>query len=191
MNVQLRPQAAPVDADGLTRRKFTVAEVEAMERAGLLGDERYELIDGEIVLAQAKNFPHERVKLALNRSLAKALPDSIELGVETSIFLADDTFIEPDIALFPRMDTEKVRGTDLLLVIEVAATTLAKDRGPKARLYARSGVQEYWVIDVEGARTIRHRAPLGEEWASLEILAADAELTHPAAPGWSFRLDAI
>ncbi len=192
MNVRFRPDPAPVDADGLTRRRFSVAEVEAMQRAGLLEDERFELIDGEIVSVQAKNFPHERVKLALMETLVAALPRPWRVGVETTLYLDDDTLVDPDISILPRaLDTDKARGPDIALVIEVAASTLAKDRGPKARLYARCGVSEYWVIDVEGARTIRHRGPVGEEWTSVEILAADAELTHAAATGWSFRLDAI
>lgn len=187
-----RPPKTTRAADGFERRVFTVDEVLRMQETGILDeDECFELIEGEIVLMQSKNYPHERIKLALNRALARALPDSLQLGVETSLFLSSTTIFEPDLSIFPMMDTTKVRGSDVLLVIEVADTSLDKDVRLKAAIYAKYGVRELWVIDAKRLETHVHRDPVDGQWTKIEILPADALLTHPSAPGFEVRLAAI
>lgn len=74
-------------AERLLRRAFTVAEVEAMQRKGIVHpDERFELVEGEIVPMQAKSPVHELIKNSLVRALVLALPDDLWLGVETTLF---------------------------------------------------------------------------------------------------------
>jgi len=176
-------------AEGFPRRAFTVDEVLRMQEIGILDeDERFELIEGEIVLIQAKNYPHERIKLALIRAFSKALPDGLQLGVETSLYLSKATIFEPDLSIFPMMDTTKVRGPDVLLAIEVADATLAKDLGLKAAIYAKHGVHELWVIDAVKLEAHVHRDPVVGKWSKIEILHADDVLTHPTAPGFAARL---
>jgi Uma2 family endonuclease len=164
-----------------------------MVEAGVLeDDDKIELIEGEIVWKmQAKHFPHERIKLAFNRALSRALPDDLQLGVETTVYLSDITFVDPDLSIFPMMDTEQVRGTDLLLAIEVAHTTLAKDLRLKASVYAKYGVREYWVIDAEKRVTHVHTAPVDGRWGSVVVKGPDGALTHPSAPRFALRLSAI
>jgi Uma2 family endonuclease len=174
------------------RRAFTVDEVLRMQDAGIFGpDERFELIEGEIVGMQAKNSLHERVKLALNRALSRSLPDDLQLGVETTLYLSKQTFLEPDLTIFPMMATADVRGPDILLAIEVADSSLPYDRGLKAQLYAKYGVRELWVIDAKGLTTHVHKAPVDGKWTSVAAMRADAMLTHPAAPGFAVKLGEI
>lgn len=176
-------------ADGFDRMAFTVADIERMTEAGVLEpDDKFELIEGEIVWMQAKHFPHERIKLALNRALTRALPDHLQLGVETSAFLSDITVVDPDLSIFPMMNTQEVRGPDLLLAIEVADTSLAKDLNLKAGVYAKYGVRELWVIDANARATHVFRNPLEGLWTQRETLGPDHALTHAAAPGFSLRL---
>ncbi len=176
-------------ADGFDRMAFTIDDIERMTRAGVLDeDDRFELIEGEIVWMQAKNFPHERIKLALNRALSRALPDHLQLGVETSAYLSDITVVDPDLSIFPMMNTREVRGPDILLAIEVADTTLAKDLNLKAGVYAKYGVRELWVIDATKRVTHVFRDPVEGAWTQSETYAADHALTHASAPGFSLRL---
>lgn len=132
------------------RRAFTVAEVLRMQQAGILGeDENFELIEGEIVPMQAKTHVHELIKSALNLKLARALPDDLWLGVESTMYLSGRTFVAPDLVVYRRgLKLEEVKGPDILLAIEVALTSLAFDRGLKASLYARYGVRNYgsWML---------------------------------------------
>lgn len=183
------PAFVAPSTEAIRRRAFTVDEVLRMQQAGILDeDERFELIEGEIVLMQAKNYPHERIKLALVRALSRALPDTLQLGVETSLYLSDVTIFEPDLSIFPMMDTTRVRGRDVLLAIEVADTTLEKDKGLKAAIYAKYGLRELWVIDASRLETHVHRDPVDGQWSKIDIFRASDALTHPSAPGFAVRL---
>ncbi len=176
-------------ADGFERRAFTLADVRRMIEAGILHeDDKFELIEGEIVWMQAKNFPHERIKLALVRALSRALPDHLQLGVETTAYLADITYVDPDLTIFPMGDTEEVRGPDILLAIEVADTSLAKDLKLKAGVYAKYGVRELWVVDARKLVTHVFRAPVDGKWTFVETRPPEHVLTHDSAPGFAARL---
>ena len=176
-------------ADGFDRMAFTIDDIERMTQAGVLDeDDRFELIEGEIVWMQAKNFPHERIKLALVRAFSRALPDLLQLGVETSAYLSKTTVVDPDLSIFPMMNTREVRGPDILLAIEVADTTLAKDLNLKAGVYAKYGVRELWVIDANKRVTHVFRDPIEGAWTQRETYDADHALTHASASGFSVRL---
>jgi Uma2 family endonuclease len=191
MNIASPPRSLVTRAaDGFDRRAFTIKDVRRMVKAGVLeDDDKIELIEGEIVWkTQAKHFPHERIKLALNRALSRALPDHLQLGVETSVYLSDITFVDPDLSIFPMMDTEQVRGSDILLAIEVAHTTLAKDLRLKAAVYAKYGVREYWVIDAKKLVTHVHSAPKDGAWSTIRVSGPHDILKHGTAPGFALRL---
>lgn len=175
--------------DGYQRRAFTADEIWRMQELGIIDDEEgFELIEGDIVMMQSKNAPHERIKLALNRAFSKTLPDALQLGVETSLVLGEHAILEPDLSVFPMMDTTSVRGPDVLLAIEVATTTLRKDLKLKAALYAKYGIREYWVIDTNKLTTTVHKAPVDGTWSSIEVLPSDAALSHPSAPDFAIKL---
>src|SRR5580700_6394142 len=180
-------------AEGFDRRSFTVAEILRMQDAGILSeDEDFELIEGEIVPMHAKTHIHELIKSALTIGISRALPDHLWLGVETTIYLSANTFVEPDLVVYPRgVKLEHVKGSDILLAIEVAATNLAYDRGLKARLYARHGVNELWVIDAERRRTFVHSGPGPQGWRSVVELGPNDALASAALPGLLLRLGSI
>jgi Uma2 family endonuclease len=152
------------------RHRFTVAEVEAMQAAGVIDPGDYELIDGDLCTVAAQKNDHELVKNALARQLARALPDATIVAIESTLFLGPQNASEPDIMLYPReLLPEDVRCSDVLLLIEVADETLAKDLGRKAQLYAEAGVRECWIVDAKERRTHVHRGPLPSgEWSERE-----------------------
>ncbi len=180
-------------AEGFDRRSFTVAEILRMQDAGIISDdENFELIEGEIVPMQAKTHVHELIKSALNIGVARALPNDLWLGVESTIYLSPNTFVEPDLVVYPRgLRLEAVKGSDILLAIEVALTSFDYDRGLKARLYARHGVNELWVVDAARRATSVHKGPDGDRWRSIVERGPDDTLTFAALPGFSARLAAI
>lgn len=168
-------------AEGLDRRSFTVAEILRMQEAGIISeDEKFELVEGEIVPMQAKSHIHELIKSTLLLKLARSLPNSLWLGVESSIYLSSRTFLEPDLVIYPNgMKLEQVKGSD------------PYDRGLKARIYARHGVRELWVIDANERRTFVHTEPSGEAWRTVRTLEPDADLRIEALPDFSARLSEI
>lgn len=180
-------------SENFTRRDVTIAEILQLQDLGLIGeDDNFELIEGEIVPMQAKTHRHELIKSFVTIALARALPDHLWFGIESSMYLSQRTLLEPDLVVYPRgIELEQVKGPDIVLAIEVALTTLGFDLGRKAALYARHGVQELWVIDADRRRTHVHRGAGADRWQSIEILSAKDRLTHPGLPGLSIRLDAI
>jgi Uma2 family endonuclease len=180
-------------AEGFDRRSFTVAEILRMQDAGIVSeDENFELIEGEIVPMQAKTHIHELIKSALNLTIARVLPDHLWLGVESTIYLNANTFVEPDLVVYPRgIKLEEVKGSDILLAIEVAAAILAYDRGLKARLYTSHGVNEFWVIDAERRRTYLHSGPTPAGWRTIVERGGDEALIFAALPGFSAQLGSI
>ena len=161
-----------------------------MERAGILDDEvGYELWEGEIVPMSPKKNRHEIWKRELNRRLQRGLPDHLIAVVEPSLYLSDVTFLEPDILIHKaQLSPEDVRGPEVLLAIEVSDSTLAKDLGPKARLYARHGVRVYWVLDAQGRRALVHTEPGVDGYAHVLELGAEAVLRLPFEPALEIRL---
>jgi Uma2 family endonuclease len=180
-------------AEGFDRRAFTVDEVLRMQEAGIISeDENFELIEGEIVPMQAKSHVHELLRSALTMSIVKALPEKLGLGIETTIYLTPDTFVEPDLAVCPRgLKLETFKGSDIVLAIEVDMTSLAYDRGLKSRLYARRGVRELWVVDAAQRRTFIHTGPKGDGWGHMVERAPEETLAFSALPGFALRLDEV
>jgi Uma2 family endonuclease len=146
-------------AEGMPRRAWTVADIEAMQQAGIIDeDERFELIGGEVVPMQAKGGRHEMVKVELNRHFQRLLPDDLSMAPETTLRLDEKTFVEPDFCVFPRsLFPGDMRGHDVLLAIEVADTSLAYDLGRKIGVYAAFGVPEIWVVNANSLVTRIHR----------------------------------
>jgi Uma2 family endonuclease len=191
--------AATNAAEGFPRRAFTVDDIARMIDADIIGeDEKFELIEGEIVMSAAKGSAHERIESALTIAVVRALPDHLTIGVETTPGLTNTIMLEPDIAVFPKELFQKssVRFAQLdpgqaALVIEVAASSLAYDKGLKARLYARHRVKEFWVVDANTGITWVHTGPSGEQWSSIVDRGPDDVLATSTLPGFSIRLGEI
>lgn len=191
--------AVTTAAEGFPRRAFTVDDIGRMIEAGIIGeDEKFELIEGEIVMMASKGIAHERIKSALNIAVVRSLPDDLTMGVEVTLRLADTIMLEPDIAVFPKglfrkssTGFARLDPGEACLVIEVAASSLAYDKGLKARLYTRHRVREFWVIDANERTTFVHTGPNGDGWSSIVKYGPQDMLTASAVPGLSIRLAEI
>jgi Uma2 family endonuclease len=184
------PSATTKAAEGYGRRAFTVDEIVAMQDAGIISeDENFELIEGEIVPMGPKYSAHERIKSKMLMALARACPPSLIVGVETSIFLSGNTIVEPDISIYPEyLRSQEVRGPNVPLAIEVAASSLVYDLDLKAKLYARHGVREYWVVDANERVAFIHLSPGATGWASVARKRPEEVLACAAVPEFKFRL---
>ena len=171
-------------AEGLPRRRFTVAEVEAMVAAGVMEeDERVELIGGELVPMSPKGNHHEVVKTALLRRWYRAAPDEVDLVPETTFRLSEDTYLEPDVVIYPR--TTGIRGLaadNVLLVVEIANSSLRYDIGRKAALYAGFGIRELWVIDAVRLTTRVFREPAADGYREARDFGPADRLMPLIAP---------
>jgi Uma2 family endonuclease len=147
-------QAEPL----LTHRKFTVDEYHRMGEIGILHeDDRVELIDGQLVQMSPVGAPHAGKIDRLARILIKAFGDTAVVGVQNPVRLDKHNEPRPDFSImWPRVDDYEgsiPTPADLLLLIEVADSSIRYDREVKAPLYARYGVPEYWLLNL-GKKTI-------------------------------------
>ncbi len=122
-------------AEGLPRRRFTVAEVEAMVAAGIMEeDERVELIGGELVPVSPKGNHHELVKTALAKRWYRLPRGDVDLAVATTFRLSEDTYLEPDVAIFPcATGIPGVAADNVLLVVEIADSSQRTTLAPRPR----------------------------------------------------------
>jgi Uma2 family endonuclease len=149
-------------ANAISPRLFSVAELDAMFEANILSrDERIELISGEIIQMNSQMMPHGVLKFRLAVALAAQLSDGLEVQSELTVKLDDQTLVDPDIAITPRLKIERryLRPDELIMAIEVSDTTLSFDLTTKAKLYARAGIKELWIVDINGAQTWVHKKP--------------------------------
>jgi Uma2 family endonuclease len=181
-------------AEGLPRRRFTVAEVEAMVAAGVMEeDERVELIGGELVPMSPKGSRHEIVKTALLRRWFRAAPAEIELTPETTFRLSEDTYLEPDVVIYPRTSGLRgLTGANVLLVVEIADSSLRYDTGRKAALYASFGIRELWVIDAVRLTARVFREPGADGYRNAQDFDPADRLVPLIAPEvFALRLDEL
>ncbi|MGO9485098.1 MAG: Uma2 family endonuclease [Rhodomicrobium sp.] len=180
-------------AEGLVRRRFTVAELEAMVAAGIIEeDERIELIGGEVVPMSPKGNHHEAVKIALNAHWSKLIPDRFILAQETTFRLTPDTYLEPDFVFFDRQTKLKdLRADKAHFVVEIADSSFSYDTGRKAALYASFGIPELWVIHAVRLETRIHRNPSLTGYQSMIDLPSDQLLAPAFAPELAVTLSQL
>lgn len=121
-----------------------------------------ELIDGDIYVMNAQHSPHARVKSRLLVAIANQLTEigsDLEAISEVSVHLDDNSMPEPDIVVTRWRGKGAVPLDSIALIVEVSDTTLERDLGRKADLYAAVGVPEYWVIDLNEGRALLHEFP--------------------------------
>lgn len=163
--------------------RFTVDEFIRLEATGVFDKySKTELIEGEITCMNSQWSPHARVKsrLATEFALAlRAMKSPLEPLVEVSVRLDDNSLPEPDIVLTDYRGKGAVPVATVALIVEVSDTTLDTDLGRKADLYARAGIAEYWVIDVEGQRAVLHSLP-GVDGYAEHIDVPFGDMLHSA-----------
>jgi Uma2 family endonuclease len=172
----------------LRRHRLTVEAYHRMAEAGVLApDARVELIDGEIVDMAPIGTCHGSAVMRLTHLLTQAVGASAIVSVQSSLRLGDRSEPQPDLMLLlPRDDfygTAHPVAADVLLLIEVSDSTARYDREIKLPLYARHGVAEVWIIDLD-ARLLRVcRQPVGEAYTQTTETAVPGLLSPMLLPG--------
>lgn len=156
--------------------RFSVADYHRMGEIGILGPElRTELIDGEVVEMPPIGHPHAGTVNLLADLLRDALRRAAIVAVQNPVWLNDHTEPLPDLALLrPRPDYYRnghPTPGDVLLIIEVADSSLSYDRDVKLPRYALAGIPEVWLVDLAGRRLLRHRQPAGGTYAEVAELS--------------------
>lgn len=148
-------------------RPLRRAEYERLAELGFFDDERVELLDGVIVKMSPIGELHNDYESLLNELLVKALPPHLIVRPQCSFPLSDVSEPEPDLAIIERKEIG-AEPSPALLIIELADSSLKKDLGLKAKLYAAAGVADYWVVDLQGMTIDVHRGPVGTRFTTVQ-----------------------
>jgi Uma2 family endonuclease len=194
----LSPPRLPLQGLQAGFRRFTVAEYHDLIRQGVLTeDDDLELIEGYLVHKMAHNPPHDGSVLATQTALLRVLPAGWVCRVQSAITLRESE-PEPDLAVVrgdPRAFFTRHPGpADFGIVIEVSDSTLAGDRDDKARMYARSNLPEYWIVNLVDRQVEVYTAPSGPgatpAYAVRHVYPAGAAvpLTLPGLSGASIAV---
>jgi Uma2 family endonuclease len=159
-----------------------------MGEVGILGErDRVELIEGELVAMSPIGSYHQGTVNRLNHSLVRATGERAVVSVQGPVRLDDLTEPEPDFALLmPRPDFYRDAHpgpSDVLLLIEVADTSLNYDRAVKRALYARHGIAEIWIIDLNAGEVEVCRQPGSDGYAAVTRVGRDGVLEPEMLPG--------
>ena len=175
------------------RHRVTVDEYHHMAEVGLLArDARVELIEGEIVEMPPIGSRHAAVVDRLNETLGRAVGPRAIVRCQNPIQLGGASEPQPDLALLARRqdfyELQLPTGADTLLVIEVSDSTLSYDLRRKAALYARHGIPELWVIDVERRKLHLHRDCANGEYKTISTHDTLGVTSIASLPGVSVDL---
>lgn len=189
----MAPMVAEAPPD-VARWRFSSDDYHKMARAGVFSeDDRVELIDGEIVRMSPIGGAHVEAVGRLNRLLVRAAGDAWQVNVQCPIAIPSHGEPEPDFSVVRsrRYAGRLPQPEDVLLVIEVADTSLSYDRHTKLPFYARAGLQEAWLVHVTTARIERHTDPVDGIYRSIRIVQRGEQLESTVLAGLVVAVDEV
>jgi len=160
-----RTRRAMTGGSGLSlshRWLWTVDEFQRAYDLGAFGfDVRLELIEGEIIRKMGQNEPHAWAVRAMEEALRGVFTTGYDVRCQLPLVFGARSKPEPDIAVVAGSfhDYKQAHPTTAALVVEVSDATLAMDRSTKAALYARAGIQDYWIVNLPDSVLEVHRQP--------------------------------
>ena len=158
----------------LTLRRWKRAEYDRLVELGVFQDEPIELIGGQLVVAEPKGAYHCSALSAAEYALRAVLPPGWIVRTQAPVTLDDESEPEPDLAVVPGLpaDYREAHPARPALAVEVADSSLDFDRRHKGSLYARAGIEDYWIVNLVDR--------------GLEV-PRDPEPDPSASYGWRYR----
>ncbi len=172
------------------RKRWTRAECVALEASGVWEQQKLELVEGELISKMGKNRPHVNVLVLVHAWLLDVFGAQFvnpEAPIDVSPEDNPTNEPEPDLIVLAKPTQEIQAGNpqpaDLRLVVEISDSTLGFDLTTKASLYARAGIADYWVVDVNAQRIVVHRDPEEGVYKSIAVYGEQESVSPLAAPG--------
>jgi Uma2 family endonuclease len=185
-----------MSTETITHKLFTVDEFYRMSETGILADDsRYELIRGEIIEMPRPGSPHAGSVKRLIHLFTSKLGGAVIVSVQDPVFLDIYSMPFPDLALLaPRADfytKSHPAPADVLLVVEVADTSVWYDTKIKAGLYAEFGIAEYWLVDIHKDVVVVRTEPVDKDYRKVEVRKRGEVIEPCGIPGAGFAVDEI
>ncbi|KPJ88404.1 MAG: hypothetical protein AMJ53_16870 [Gammaproteobacteria bacterium SG8_11] len=180
-------------SDIIKKHLLTVDEYHRMGETGILKQQdRVELIQGEIVDMAPIGSKHAGTVLYLSKALNKILDEKADVYGQSPIVLNNLNEPEPDIVLLkPRDDDYRnalPKSEDILLIIEVAESSLQYDREIKIPLYAKYGIPEVWLVDLENNQLTTYSSPKNDQYEKVKTITTYSQIAIQQIPGIKINL---
>ncbi len=175
----------------LTLHRWTRAEYERIVDAGVFDPEaRLELLDGEIVEMSPQKSLHAAAVDLVEDVLRRCLGAGYYVRGQKPLALDDISEPEPDVAVVKGSirDYTGQHPTTAVLLVEVADTTLTKDRQYKATVYARNGIPEYWILNLRDRALEVYRYPTGNAYSKRLVLSPDQTVAPLVVPDMQIKV---
>ena len=180
----MNKSAVILRADRQTPARFTTAEFLRMGEAGAFDDMKVELVEGELVRMNPPMSAHAARQAKIAIRLSRLFAESRIMG-EVGVDLGNDTLVGCDVAVLrePVAENRLLVAADVLLVIEVAETSAARDTTFKRFAYAGGDIPHYWVVD--GTRAVVHvyAAPVEGDYTRFQSIGFGEPLAVPETDG--------
>jgi Uma2 family endonuclease len=185
-----------IDPGSAPRRRLTADEFDKMVEAGILHeDDHVELLDGELFQKAAMGGPHVTCVMRITNSVTPRIVGKALISVQSSFRLGYRSEPEPDIVLLRYRDDMYgdvlPRPEDVLLIIEVADSTLRYDRDVKVPLYAAGGIPETWLVDLRRRRITVYREPTTDGYRQVISQTRRAVLSPLLLPELQMRWEDV
>ena len=180
----------------IERHHFTVSEYYRMSEAGIFTeDDQVELIEGEIIEMSPIGSRHAACVKRLLALLSGLKGEEVIISVQDPVWLDDHTEPQPDLALLKARDdfyaSRHPIPSDVLLVVEIAETSLSYDREIKIPLYAKAGLAETWLIDLQCESVTLYTRPVEGIYRESYLFTRGESITSHTVPALSLTVDAI
>jgi len=179
----------------IEHRSFTVEEFLQMAKAGILGeDERGELIEGEIIKMTPIGEEHSWDLIWLDGEFRRQLQDKYPVSVQGPLRVGSRTQLQPDLmVLRPRPKGKRSIPTpaDVLLMIEVADTSLRFDKQIKVPLYAKNGIPEVCIVDVDARAITVYLDPLEDRYSNVTEHKIGETISPRFLPEFSLEISRV
>ena len=171
-------------------RALRVEDFDRLADSGAFGDdERVELLHGMLVVMDVPGGPHIWITQRLMERLVLAtVGTQLKVICQSAVKMGDYQLPQPDLAIVPKQ-VGFARPVGGLLVIEVADTSLRKDKDVKPAIYAQANVPEYWLVDVRRECVVVHRDPHGMQYRMIELIPRTGTLQPMTLPGVEIVVD--
>lgn len=189
---------ATAETPPLALRRWKRVEYERLVEMGVFdSDERLELLDGLLVVREPQGVPHAAATRLVVAALRRTFGEGWLVDSQMPLALDDDSEPEPDICVVPGgpRDYLDAHPTHPVLIVEVAESSLRKDRAHKASLYARAGIADFWIVNLVDRVLEIHRDPqpssaalYGWSYRTVAILRAPETISPLAAPAASIAV---
>lgn len=179
------------------RHRLTVYDYHRMADAGIFGeDDRIELIDGDLIDMAPIGSDHAAVVNRLTEAFVLACAGRAIVSIQNPVRIDESSEPQPDVAILRRRDdfyaTSGHPGpADILLLVEVADSSLRFDRTVKLPLYARAGIAELWIVDLQRRILDAYRRPAGDGYDEVTMHQPGNLVALVLAPEIVVRLDLV